>query len=104
MPFQPMDPELAWRAIEGYQNELDPEVKAQEAFYRQFVCPRCRGKCQKEMVRGHVFSDPNTLVPRSTLRCIDCRCLFDPHSGLLLEPGDPSKVPPTIPILVPGER
>ena len=85
MVIKPMDPALALKAIEGYQNELAPEAKALEAFYRQFTCKRCGGPCRKEFVRGHVFSDPNTLVPRSCLRCTSCQLLFDPHSGLLVE-------------------
>jgi len=86
--FKEMDPALILKAIEGYQNELAPQNIALEAFYRQFRCKKCGNECRKEIVSGHVFSDPDTLVPRSCLRCLSCRCLFDPHSGLLLELGD----------------
>jgi hypothetical protein len=85
MHFKELDPELARKAIEGYTNELAPEAASLEAFYRQFRCPRCKGACQKETVPGHVFSDPSTLVPRSCLRCTACTCLFDPHTGLVVE-------------------
>lgn len=85
MGFKPMDPELARKAIEGYQNELAPQSKALDAFYRQFRCLRCKSTCQKENVPGHVFSDPDVLVPRSCLRCTACQCLFDPHSGLIVD-------------------
>lgn len=84
MHFKPIDPELARKAVEGYTNELAPQATALEAFYRQFKCLRCKGACQKENVVGHMFSDPDTLVPRSCLRCTVCSCLFDPHSGLIL--------------------
>jgi len=90
MVYVEMDPELAAKAIEGYQNELEPELRTLEAFYRQFRCKRCGGYCQKEQVPGHVFGDPNTLCPRAVLRCTRCRFLFDPHSGLVLELGKPS--------------
>lgn len=86
-----MDPTLAAKAIEGYENVLQPESAALDAFYRQFRCPRCQNYCHKETVRGHVFSDANTLSPRSCLRCNVCDCLFDPHSGLLLERGDQAR-------------
>jgi hypothetical protein len=99
MPFVEMDPELARKAIEGYQNELEPERLGLEAFYRQFRCKRCGGYCQKELVSGHVFGDPGVLVPRAVLRCARCGFLFDPHSGLILEMGNPAKVPPDIPIV-----
>lgn len=106
MSFKELDPELAWKAIEGYVNELAPEQQAADAFYRQFRCKRCSGSCRKEILNSvHAFSDPNSLVPRSVLRCLSCECLFDPHTGILLEMGNPAKVPPDIPIIDPrGEQ
>jgi hypothetical protein len=83
-----MDPVLARKLIEGYQNELEPQRKALEAFYRQSRCPKCTGTCQRAYVPGHAFADPDTLVPRSCLRCQTCDCLFDPHSNIVLELGD----------------
>ena len=94
MKFIPLDAELARKAIEGYQNELAPELLALDAFYRQFRCKRCKSPCNKEQVAGHVFSDPNTLVPRSCLRCSVCRMLFDPHSNIILEMGEKRAPPP----------
>lgn len=82
-----MDPELAAKLVEGYTNELEPQRKALEAFYRNCRCPKCRGECQRESVAGHTFADPDVLVPRSCLRCRTCDCLFDPHSNLVLEMG-----------------
>jgi hypothetical protein len=93
-----MDPELARKAIEGYTNELAPQNRALEAFYRQFRCVRCKSACQKEFVRGHVFADPDTLVPRSCLRCTQCNCLFDPHSSIVLEVG--AEAPAVVPIFI----
>lgn len=90
MPFKEMDPVLARKAIEGYQNELEPQSRALDAFYRQFRCKRCGSECRKEFVSGHVFSDPDTLVPRACLRCPLCESLFDPHSGLFVELGNES--------------
>jgi hypothetical protein len=91
MPIVEMDPLLAWKAIEGYQDELSGEAKALEAFYRQFRCKRCEGPVRKEINGKHAFSDPNVLVPRSLLRCTQCQFLFDPHSGLAVEMGDRTK-------------
>lgn len=104
MPFVEMDPELIWKAIEGYTNELAPEQKALDAFYRQFRCPRCGSTCRKETLLNHAFADPDSLVPRSVLRCNTCEALFDPHSGIRLEMGNPYKAPPDIPILDPNKR
>lgn len=101
MPFVEMDPELVLKAIEGYQNELAPAQKALDAFYRQFRCQRCGSECRKEGTVTHAFGDPDILVPRSLLRCLKCEALFDPHSGIRLEMGNPSKAPPDIPIIDP---
>ncbi len=82
-----MDPELAAKLVEGYQNELEPQRRTLDAFYRNTRCPKCNGQCRKEAVAGHAFADPNTLVPRACLRCMTCECLFDPHSNIVLEMG-----------------
>ncbi len=103
MAFTPLDPTLAWKAIEGYQNELAPEQKVLDAFYRQHKCPRCEGDCRKEMMVRHAFA-PGTLVPRSVLRCHSCACLFDPHSNIIVEMGNLAKVEPAIPIIRPAEE
>lgn len=105
MPLKELDPELAWKAIEGYQNELVPEQRALDAFYRQHRCKRCGSSCRKETLNSvHAFADPETLVPRSVLRCLSCNCLFDPHTGMILEMGNPAKVPPDIPIIRPSDE
>jgi len=87
-----MDPALILKAIEGYQNELEPKKQGLDAFYRQFRCKRCSGPTHQETHLGHCFSDPDSVVPRSLLRCEHCACLFDPHSSIILELGDPDKV------------
>lgn len=105
MPFKELDPEICWKAIEGYQNELAPEQKALDAFYRQHVCKRCGSTCRKEVLNArHAFADPETLVPRSVLRCTRCECLFDPHTGIILEMGNLAKAQPEIPIVRPSDE
>jgi hypothetical protein len=101
MPIYEMDPELAMKVIEGYTDELAPEQKALDAFYRQHRCPKCGGACRKEVSSNHVFSDPNVLVGRSLLRCLTCEALFDPHSGVRLEMGKDDRTPEGIPIIKP---
>jgi hypothetical protein len=103
MEFQEMDPEIAWKLIEGYEDELSPAHKVQEAFYRQFTCPRCGrdGLARETISARHAFSDPDSPVPRAGLRCNSCSCLFDPHTGMLVEMGNPAKIPPDIPIIDP---
>jgi hypothetical protein len=90
--YKEMDPELARRLIEGYQDELTPALKAQDAFYRQFNCPRCKGSLQKEIDSRVAFTGDG-LIPKALLRCATCRYLIDPHTGLVVEFGDASKIP-----------
>lgn len=100
MPFVELDPEVALKAIEGFENELDPELASLAAFYRQFTCPRCKGEVRKEVAAGekggHAFADKNFVTPRSLLRCLDCACLFDPHSSMIVERGKPPSVVKTL--------
>lgn len=79
MAFTELDPDVVWKLIEGYQNELSPETTKLESFYRQFRCPRCKSPCGKEYQAEHAFADPDTLVPRALLRCKKCDCLINPH-------------------------
>lgn len=90
MHFKEMDPELVLKAIEGYENELEPAKKVQDAFYRQIRCVRCgSGHLEKHFLGvGHSFNaEAGELLPRHGMRCTVCKCVFDPHSGLVVETG-----------------
>ena len=99
MPMIELDPEVVWKLIEGYTNELEGENTKLEAYYRQFVCPRCEGPLHKEISLNHAFADPDSLVARSLLRCALCSCLINPHilagdgCPMVLELGNPAKIP-----------
>jgi hypothetical protein len=100
MPYTELDPEVALAAIAGYENAFEGEQRKMDAFYRQFICPSCKsGSLSKRFLPGHTFADPDHLLARATLVCNECKCHFDPHSGLILEMGNPAKVPPHIPII-----
>jgi len=99
-----MDPEDVLAAIEGQQNVLAAEADTLEDLYKRFNCPRCRCPLQKEFDAHHVFSDPNVMNPRALLRCPNCSYLIDPHSNLVVEYGDASKIPvETLPIIIPKD-
>lgn len=89
-----MDPALAAKLIEGYENELEPALKAQDAFYRQHNCPRCGGNTQKHFLSvQHAFPGiAGEILPRSGLKCLLCECVFDPHSGMIVELGNAGKI------------
>jgi hypothetical protein len=105
MPVQELDPEVARKAIAGYVDELTPEATALSDLYRQFHCPRHCGPLTRETDSRHAFSDPNYMTARSLLRCSNCRYLIDPHTRIVLESGDASKIPvESSPILQPGRK
>ena len=95
-----LTPEQVRAAIKGHTDELSGENRCYEALYRLHgTCTRCGGKMMKEfLTKGHVFGG-DTLVPRAALRCTDCGHLFDPHTGLEVERGNPAKVSSDIPII-----
>lgn len=87
--YQELDPEVAAKAIEGYDDVLTDEATKLEAFYAQHRCPRCGGACAKHFISvEHAFSpNSDTPLPRSGLRCMRCDFTFDPHSGLAVSLG-----------------
>jgi hypothetical protein len=100
--FKALDPEIAWKLIEGHEDVLSPEAKALDTLYRQFRCPRCSEALSKEFDGRHAFSDSETLVPRALLRCLNCGYLVDPHTNVVLESGNPAKIPVEVsPIIMP---
>jgi len=103
MPFTEMDPELIWRLVEGYPDELTPAFKAREALYRQFKCPRCKCALEKEFDPRVCFTEEEPL-PKALLRCNNCRYLIDPHTHMIVEFGNASKIPvESSPLILPDD-
>lgn len=103
--YKELDPAVALRAIEGFVDELLPEAEKLDELYDSFTCPRGCGRLQRETDPRHAFADPGTLVPRSLLRCSNCGFLIEPHTRVVLESGNASKIPvESSPILQPGRR
>lgn len=105
MIFQELDPEVARAAIEGYEDVLDAEARELDEFYSGFKCPRGCGSLHRETDPRHAFADPNTLVPRSMLRCRNCGYLVEPHTGMIVESGSAGKIElDSSPIIQPGRK
>ncbi len=92
--YQELPPEVVQEMLKGYKDELEGAKRVDDAFYRQFPCPRCGGECQRAFlgIKHALPEDGENLLPRSGLRCKLCDCLFDPHSGLILELGNVGKI------------
>jgi len=100
--FKELDPAFVLKALEGHPDVLTAAAKERYGWYESFSCPRCLTKLIKEFDIRHTFADPDYPVSRALLRCHNCRYLIDPHSNVILEYGDASKIPvETIPIINP---
>jgi hypothetical protein len=90
--FKELDPAIIRRVIQGYDDVLTPTAKADEAFYRQFSCPRCNGNMNKEFNARSAF-DGESLLPKALLRCPLCTLLLEPHTNVIVEVGDDAVLP-----------
>ncbi len=100
-----MDPEIARKAIEGYEDELTEEGQKLDELYRSFKCPRGCGPLHRQMDPQHAFSDPSVLVPRSLLHCNNCGFTIEPHTRVVLENGSAGKIEvESSPIIQPGRK
>jgi hypothetical protein len=97
--FKEMDPELAWKAIEGQKDILTSEAEKQDAFYQQFTCPRCQCHLTKEFDPRTAFSG-GSLIAKALLKCDNCGYRIEPHTRVVVNFGDASKIPvEVLPIL-----
>ena len=83
--------------IEGEEDILTPEIKAEEALYRNTRCPMCgKGECEKRLnpVRSIVDDDGNTalitpfgsgMLPEGYAHCINCGTDFNPYTGMIFK-------------------
>lgn len=91
-----MDPELVRQLLEDSEDILTPEVKAEEALYRNTHCPVCgQGECEKRIRAPKVVVDENGepivasspfgtgLLPDGYAHCIHCDTDFNPYTGMI---------------------
>lgn len=100
MSFEQLDPRITLKLLEGRRDVISPLAEKREKFYAQQECPNCGGNSLTKI------GDPDTMfrdgdpLPRYTLNCDNCDCLFDPHSGILLSIGNKAAAyEPSIPLL-----
>lgn len=98
--FHELHPELCQLAVQGYQDEIAPAARVEEAFLKQATCPGCEGNSfTKEFLgmnaggRGVTWVEGES-VPQALLRCCDCEVLFNPHTGMIVELGESERVIP----------
>lgn len=93
-----MDPELVHQLLNESEDILTPEIKAEEALYRNTQCPMCgQGECEKRIRTPRVIpnedgepiivSSPfgSGLLPDGYAHCIHCDTDFNPHTGMVFK-------------------
>jgi len=93
-----MDPKLIRELLKDQEDVLTPEIKSEEALYRNTRCPMCgQGDCEKRMYRPKVSMDENGqpvvdqstfssgILPEGYAHCIHCDTDFNPYTGLIFK-------------------
>ena len=91
MKFRPLPPGAAQRLIQGIQDELTPLAEARMAAIKATPCPRCHTSMAPRL-HPKPFSEHDPL-PRTMAACQECGAEIDPVSGIVINTGDPRKVP-----------
>ncbi|TXH11747.1 MAG: hypothetical protein E6R04_00505 [Spirochaetes bacterium] len=81
--FKEMKSEDVWKAVEGHEDVITPELKKEEAFFRNQVCPLCRSSNHQSFVNPSTPFAPGAVLPSKFLRCLACSAEFDPYSRMI---------------------
>jgi len=100
MDLKPLDPEIILRLLEGHTNVISPTARERDQFYNSQKCSECGSNALIKTQKPNRLFTGDSLVAKWLLGCKDCGALFDPHTGLLINMGNPAKaMVPAIPIL-----
>ena len=98
--LQTSDPTEIAKLLEGYEDTLTPAAEAREKFYRAQTCPQCTGSSFRKVGDLRMMFRPDDPLPRYQLKCSNCGCVFDPHSGLVVRMGNVGKAfVPSVPLI-----
>lgn len=100
MDLKLVDPRITAKLLEGLEDTITSAAEAREKFYRKQSCPYCGGNAMTKTCNPRTLFRPDDPLPRYQLRCQNCGCLFDPHSGIVLESGNVGKAfVPAVPLI-----
>jgi len=100
MDLKPLDPQITLRLLEGHEDTITPLAAQREQFYQNQTCPQCLGASFRKTGDARFLFRPGEALPRYWLECEGCKCVFDPHSGLVIKMGNVAKsLEPAFPIL-----
>ena len=94
-----MDPRITMKLLEGHRDTITAAAQKQEQFYRGQSCPYCAGNAFSKERSPSALHEGEDL-PRWLLRCNNCGCVFDPHTGIVLATGNLAKAyVPSVPLI-----
>lgn len=103
MKFKALPPGVAQRIVQDYEDALTPLAEEVDWQAQRTPCPRCEGPMQATLYGPRAFVT-GELLPRTSLLCADCGCVYDPRSDLILDTGNPAKIEEALPIVRPPEE
>ena len=93
-----MDQQLIRQLLQNEEDIITPEIKAEEALYRNTRCPLCgQGGCEKRLRAPKIVLNENKepvvvsspfgmgMLPEGYAHCIHCGTDFNPHTGLVFK-------------------
>jgi hypothetical protein len=91
-----MDPNTIRELLASHTDTLTPEIKAEEAFYRNTQCPMCGSGGCKKLIRApkvligedggqEIVQSPFGMssLPEGYAHCLNCGTDFNPHTGMV---------------------
>lgn len=84
--FKELDPDVVLKLLEGQQDLLTPELKKEEAFFRNTSCPTCGERGLEAVLNEKRPFSPGVPLPNKFLRC-RCGTEFEPYTRLILSVG-----------------
>lgn len=102
MSYVPLHPEFLQNCIENYEDTITEQHQKDIERCTESSCPRCGGKCIAKANVDQMLRQGSTRYAYLA-ECIECGCLHNPDSGIIVELGNLGRLEPAIPIVRPAE-
>jgi len=75
--------------LEGVEDVLTPAAKERTERFKAMRCLYCKGNVIPESTVEDAERIPEgEILPKALARCLECRCLFEPDTGIVVEKGN----------------
>jgi hypothetical protein len=103
--FKEMKAKDRAKLLEDTEDVLGPMIERDEQIYEGVTCPRCGGLAQKDFDLFKTITS-NRVIPRYNSKCLECRCVFEPITGIIVELGNKGLLEPETltPLIYPDDH